>query len=119
MFKLPEQFRAPNYPYCSHGGIFFLPKKGNIRELKVIASDGKDISPTWEHASVTLFLEKKLSKTPNWYEMCYVKGLFWDDSDIVCQYHVSPDKNINVHPGCLHLWRNADVEIVLPPCILV
>lgn len=118
-FKLPEEFRSKHFPYCSHGGIFIIPHIGDMRMLKVIASDGGELNPIWEHVSVSLNTKKITSKTPNWYEMCYVKSLFWEDEDIVIQFHVPSNKAINIHPGCLHLWRCPGKEMILPPDILV
>jgi hypothetical protein len=49
--------------------------------LRVIASDGKG----WEHISVSL-----PNRCPNWREMCFIKSLFWDEEDVVIQYHPYP-----------------------------
>lgn len=114
MFKLPEHLRDNNYPFCQHGGVFNVPKKGDIRELKVIASDGAELDPPYEHVSVTLNTKYITSKTPNWYEMCYVKKLFWDDEDVVIQLHIPSCQAVNVHPGCLHLWRCPSKPVELP-----
>lgn len=119
MFKLPEEYRDNNYPFDNRGGIFRIPPKGDYRALKVIATDGTSISPVWEHVSVSLDIARITSRTPNWYEMCYVKSLFWDDDDIVIQYHVPSRRAINIHPGCLHLWRCPHQDQLMPPDIFV
>lgn len=109
-FKLPENFRDKRFPWCSEGGVFRLGQINEFRPLKIIASRGLG----WEHVSVSLDIKNITTKTPNWYEMCYVKSLFWDDDDIVVQYHLPAGKNINIHPGCLHLWRKEGYEFPMP-----
>lgn len=44
-------------------------------------------------------------RCPTWEEMCQVKDLFWDDEDVVMQFHVPSKDHVNNHPYCLHLWR--------------
>jgi hypothetical protein len=46
------------------------------------------------------------TRTPNWPEMCFVKGLFWDDEECVVQFHPSRSEYVNNHRGCLHLWKD-------------
>lgn len=114
-FKLPEKYRDNNYPYCDMGGLFRFPVKNGFRALRVVATIGSG----WEHTSVTLDKKIICSKTPNWYEMCFVKNMFWDDEDIVWQYHLPADDNVNIHPGCLHLWRKQNFDMPLPIKIMV
>jgi hypothetical protein len=85
------------------------------RELTVIASDGdKDAGIEWEHVSVSCS-----TRCPNWIEMDFVKGLFWDDEETVMQLHPPRSKWINNHSYCLHLWKPWNIEIPLPPDITV
>jgi hypothetical protein len=52
--------------------------------------------------------------------MCAVKDLFWNDEDVVVQFHPAKSTYVNNHPGCLHLWRCTDGrEFPTPPEILV
>jgi hypothetical protein len=55
------------------------------------------------------------NRCPNWQEMCFVKDLFWEDSEVVMQLHVAKSEHINCHPYCLHLWRPQHHQIPLPP----
>jgi len=84
--------------------------------LKIMASDGDGMPQTegWEHVSVSLE-----GRTPNWKEMCFVKDLFWDDDEMVIQYHPKKQDYVNHHGYCLHMWRNKNVEFPMPPRILV
>jgi len=71
-FHVPEKLRIKKGSLASTGeygncGAFQLR-----RGIFVIASDGLG----WEHVSAS----KKLYP-PTWDDMCYVKALFWDDSD--------------------------------------
>ena len=95
-------------------GAFFLPGPCGM-DLKIMASSGDDaIGVEWEHVSVSV-----RNRCPNWQEMCFVKGLFWDEEDTVMQLHPPRSKWINNHPYCLHLWRPKTQTIPLPPDITV
>jgi hypothetical protein len=95
-------------------GAFLLIRAG--RRLGCIASDGSG----WEHVSVTdQTTSRSPDKPPTWDDMCFVKSAFWDDEECVIQYHVPRAEWINIHPGCLHLWRPIGVEIPRPPSIMV
>ncbi len=85
------------------------------RTLRVIASPGDaDAGIPWEHVSVSL-----PNRCPNWPEMCFIKGLFWDAEETAMQLHPPQSKWINNHPYCLHMWRPVQAEIPLPPEITV
>jgi hypothetical protein len=69
----------------------------------------------WEHVSVSL-----PNRTPNWREMCFIKDVFWDEKDVVIQYHPKKTEYVNRHENCLHLWRPVlDDRIPTPPKELV
>lgn len=88
------------------------------RELVIIASDGNDPDDRlagWEHVSVSITGRHP----PNWTEMCWVKDQFWDEEETVLQFHPKKTEYVNLHPGCLHLWRNVGLDHPLPPTILV
>jgi hypothetical protein len=88
------------------------------RELKIIASDGVDPDPTiagWEHVSVSIAGKHP----PNWQEMHWVKDQFWNDDETVLQFHPKRSQYVNIHPNCLHLWRQIGVDHQLPPLLLV
>lgn len=68
----------------------------------------------WQHVSVS-----KPNKCPTWEEMCLVKDLFWDEDEVVFQFHPAKKDYVNNHPYCLHLWRKQGTEIETPPTILV
>ena len=80
-----------------NNGAFSIPFESFT--LNVIASDGMD----WEHVSVSL-----PNRTPNWREMCFIKDLFWDEEDVVIQYHPKKSEYVNRHDNCLHLWKPVD-----------
>ncbi len=98
----------PSAPY----GLFFIPFKSYV--LKVIACDG--LETAWEHVSVS---HRDANRTPNWDEMCFIKSLFWGDDETVLQFHPRASEYVNIHTGCLHLWKPVGTEINLPPSILV
>lgn len=101
-----------------YGAFYFDGPCG--KSLLCIASDGGDwdlaglSGPAWEHVSVSAD-----SRPPNWTEMSYVKGLFWDEEDCVIQFHPPRSDYVNAHPYCLHLWRPVGIEIPRPPYITV
>lgn len=90
--------------------------------LKVIASAGDvpsedDLFPNgtrWDHVSVSL-----KNRTPTWEEMAWVKSLFFDDEELVVEFHPPKSKYVNVSVNVLHLWKPLDAEIQLPPSICV
>lgn len=89
-------------------GFFLIPFGSQM--LAVIASAGGG----WDHVSVS-----KRNKTPTWEEMCFIKDLFWDESEVVVQYHPAKDDYVNVAKTCLHLWRLQDQEFPVPPISFV
>lgn len=114
-FKVPNEyrFRDKSHPYGSDDtigkyGVFDIPFESNL--LHTLASEGMG----WEHVSVSL-----RGRCPNWREMCFVKSLFWDDEDVVIQYHPKKSEYVNVAKNCLHLWRPIGVHFPTPPKVLV
>lgn len=120
MFHVPNQYRILNGPLASsheigQEGAFLIPPAGQARArqrhcLQAIASDGGG----WEHVSVSL-----RKRCPTWDEMCTVKALFWDPEDTVVQYHPPASTYIDQHPYCLHLWRQPETTVPLPPSWMV
>lgn len=118
-FHVPERFRVrggrlATTPGDGNNGAFAIPAsavRGRPFSLWAIASDGEG----WEHVSVSTQV-----RCPTWEEMCFVKGLFWDDDDCVMQLHPPRSEYVNAHPYCLHLWRpTGDVSIPAPPSWMV
>lgn len=85
------------------------------KTLGIIASDGSHWEEfgcrgqPWEHVSVST-----IDRCPTWEEMSFVKALFWEDSELVLQFHMPRGKHINYHPYCLHLWKPIGLEVPLP-----
>lgn len=100
---------------CRHDGPigmncgYFVFRRGNAT-LRVIASDGEG----WDHVSVSL-----ATRCPTWDEMCFVKRQFFGPEETVIQFHPAVEAYVNCHPFCLHLWRPQEVEIQLPPTVLI
>ena len=84
------------------------------RRLTIMTSGPGDTQYGWEHVSVSTERHP-----PNWEEMCYVKGLFWEDEEVVMQLHPRKSDYVNCHPNCLHLWRPSDGAIPTPDSVLV
>jgi len=106
MFHYPEKNRRQGF--AKEPGAFVADFESFM--LRIIASN----EDGWEHVSVSL-----PKRCPNWREMCYIKGLFWDEGDRVVQYHPPKENYINCHPFCLHMWRPIGVEIPMPPYWMV
>lgn len=84
-------------------------------DMKIVANDASHpVAQGWEHVSVSF-----RDRTPTWAEMSWVKDQFWEEEETVFQLHPPKSQHINNHPYCLHLWRNANAEIALPPSIMV
>lgn len=90
-------------------GVFKVFVSG--RSFNVIASAGGG----WDHVSVT----RPCGKIPTWDEMCAIKEMFFLDNEVVVQYHPKKSEYVNIHTGCLHLWRPHNVEMPTPPVIYV
>jgi len=116
-FKVPECNRISKKEHKLYGsdktyknnGAFKLEFKGY--DIFCIASDGEG----WEHVSITI----NRNRTPSWDIMCFIKDTFWDDNDVVIQFHVSKKEHINNHDYCLHLWRKIGQEYETPNKLLV
>lgn len=121
MYRLPEQFRDIRSEKEIHGtscveghGIFRVNSKSAPKTvLLCIAANGLG----WEHVSISARHNKKV-RIPTWEEMCQIKDLFWDDEDVVVQYHPKKSEYVSNAP-VLHLWRPAGVNIPTPPPELV
>src|SRR6266446_8335631 len=108
MFKVPNQYRIRDGELGStdeigNNGAFLILYQSF--HLRVIARDGIG----WEHVSVSL-----PNRTPNWRERCFIKDVFWDEEDVVIQYHPKKSEYVNRHDTCLHLWRLVGQEIPTP-----
>jgi hypothetical protein len=122
MFHVPETMRkcdAGLWSSCAadgNNGAFWLASPEPGWHLLVLASDGEVTA--WEHVSVSARRVDQV-RTPTWKEMAYVKGLCWDEEDVVVQYHPRKSEYVNCHPHVLHLWRPTAAEIPTPPPLLV
>jgi hypothetical protein len=91
-------------------GVFCVPSKRDAKTLYIVVSS--DLG--WDHVSVS-----RRDRVPNWYEMEQVKRLFFEDHEIVLQYHVPDAVKVNIMANCLHLWRPQAVRFPVPPAIFV
>jgi len=110
---VPEQYRVTTGHMASdstygNNGYFIVPFESY--DLNVIVSDGQG----WEHVSVSM-----PNRTPNWKQMCFIKDTFWNEDEVVVQYHPAKKDYVNNHEHCLHLWRPINGELLVPPSILV
>ena len=110
-----NKFRVPHHS----GGLgdetcgAFLLQGPCSQQLKIIASSGVE-GYEWDHVSISL-----KNRCPNWSEMDWVKKNFFKKDELAIQFHVPEDDHINLHPHTLHLWRPHNIEIPLPPKIMV
>jgi len=58
-----------------------------------------------EHVSVSLN-----RRCPTWDEMCMIKDIFWDEEELVAQFHRPKSQYTPFFPYCLHLWRKVGWE---------
>jgi hypothetical protein len=120
--KFPEQYKHPHpfielIPNDQEGGFFRIPHFSLADSFfNCLANAGND----WEHLTVTVFEKgKRPDRCPTWEEMCYIKSLFWEDEEAVIQLHPPKSEWISNHPFALHLWKPKEIEIPLPPSIMV
>ena len=101
-FRLPDKYRLtrPDLPPPLEGcGWFRIKLMHWNHALFAIASS----THGWEHVSVSV--EGQPKKCPTWDQMCVIKAIFWEEEDEVIQVHPAQRNYVNLHPGCLHLWR--------------
>jgi hypothetical protein len=142
-FHVTELARVTSGPMRSdaldgNNGAFDLESPEPGWRLAIIASDGSDDcgvpeAAGWEHVSVHAYRGRRVdvvgllgraesapkTRTPTWKEMAHIKGLFWDDEDVVMQLHPRRSEYVNNHRHVLHLWRHRSREIPTPPPLLV
>lgn len=112
-----EEYRLRDHPLLGtttndgNNGVFQIPRVGCT--LNIVVGDGWCEGPgkDWDHVSVTVCGQKRC---PTWEEMKFVKELFFRDDETVLQIHPPTDKNVSLHPYCLHLWRHHTLVIPLP-----
>ena len=111
-----ENYRTshPTLPPSPAGVNYGYFVRGPLRIVSSGSVEGNPDSMGWEHVSVSCE-----NRYPTWQEMCMVKEMFWRDDETVIQYHPRKEAYINHHPYCLHLWKRADVEMLLPPKELI
>lgn len=66
-----------------------------------------------------IYENQRVERCPTWEEMCYIKSLFWDDTDCVIEFHPAKADYVSCHPYCLHLWRPTDQAFPTPDPIMV
>lgn len=132
-FRCPETYRvAPEFAtpaltaaYTTQAGdtygMFLVPSSEPGWELFIMANGaGNEPGDPWDHVSVHARNEaRRKLRTPSWKEMCQVKDLFWEDEDLVVQFHPRRSNYVNHHPHTLHLWRNVNTVIPEPAPELV
>ena len=104
-----------NSTYGFYGAFEIIGPMGATLIMVISGADDTDKdSEGWEHASVSLH-----NRCPNWFEMCFVKNLCWDEEECVIQFHPPKSEYINNHNFCLHLWRHKTFQFKMPPKILI
>ena len=109
-----ERYRlAINAVAGSNCGAFRIPTSHYV-ELCIIASDELG----WDHVSVHA-IDRGKDRIPTWYEMKFVKHMFWMPEETVIQFHPKQSRYKNDHEFTLHMWRQHGVDYVLPPDFMV
>lgn len=118
-----DKLRTQSPPFTSPKGARYgaFQVKFNGKLLNIIATDASDPDAEgWEHVSVHVYDPVfKMDQTPTWAVMCYVKGLFWDEDEVVVEFHPAKKDYVNTHDHVLHLWRFTKGEFPTPPKICV
>lgn len=109
--EILEVGRVTDGPFAStftqgFNGVFHVRGSGGGK-LRIVANTA---ALGWEHVSVSLE-----DRCPTWEEMCWVKGLFWEDEETVLQFHPAKSVYVNQNCFCLHMWRPVGFTIPSPP----
>lgn len=118
-----EPYRDMETSDATYGrnGRFYLPasmlcRTDGTRSMCVIVSDASGWDAKilgknrWEHVSASW-----QDRCPTWSEMCRLKDLIFNPTEVVIQFHPSESEYVNHHPFCLHLWKPIDEQIPTPP----
>jgi hypothetical protein len=103
--EIVDLIKSPRITLDGIAGFIRLPDSG-IASIVVSWGGG------WEHVSVSPLKEYN---TPTWADMCYIKELFFNDDEVVVQYHPRKADYVNFVSNCLHLWRPINGAIPTPP----
>lgn len=112
-FKVPEEYRVTKGNMATtaddgRNGLFEF-RKGLVTYYCVVSD--KD---NWEHVAITI----DRTRPPRWPEMHLVKNMFWDESDIVMQFHPANQEYLNNNVYCLHLYRPIGIYFPAPPAVV-
>ena len=95
-------------------GAFAMPNPLASGELLIIASDAREPEAEgWEHVSVST-----ATRCPTWAEMCYIKNIWWQPEETVCQFHPPESQYVNNNRYVLHMWK-PPYPVLLPPIATV
>ncbi len=96
-------------PIEGQGGCYRIPLKNQKgKTVWVLVMVG--IGHGWDHVSASL-----QHRCPTWFEIDFIKRMFFEPEEVVMQIHHMESKHINNHQYCLHLWRPQNEKIPLPP----
>lgn len=51
--------------------------------------------------------------------MCFIKDTFWNKDECCIEYHPAKKDYVNNHEYCLHIWKPINLEIPMPPSIMI
>lgn len=93
------------------GGFGYIFKNGKSFASVIWSTGGG-----WEHVSMAPLNRRVI---PSWDDMCELKDMFFNDDEVVVQYHPAKSEYVNNKSNCLHLWRPLELEMPTPPTIMV
>ena len=105
-YTIDHPFCGPYNELDGANGALVIPSCETSRKLMILISDGMG----WEHLSVHAIGLNKEPRIPTYFEMCYLKDLFWNDEDTVVQFHPKKSEYVNLHNHTLHLCRCINKE---------
>lgn len=119
-----EQYRVvhPTLGGSEPGANWGYFERGPLRIISSGFAEGNPAAKGWEHVSVSCIDRKNglpYNRNPTWNEMAEVKEMFWEDEETVIQFHPRRSAYINEMEFCLHLWKMAETEYILPPRNLI
>lgn len=104
--QIRQEINIAGCPGDSENGIFIVSVCG--KSFYVVASTGGG----WEHVSVS---PVKGKNCPTWTQMCAIKDMFFEEEEVVIQYHPAKSQYVNICNNCLHLWRPVGIKLPVPP----
>lgn len=91
---------------------FLIPLNDNKKAFVIASEDFVG----WDHVSAHIISVESgsLNRTPNNEEMQFLRNIFFEDEDVVVEFHPAKKDYINNYSYALHMWKSTDNVFSFP-----